>query len=92
MVSIEEADCDALQFNWVDYFSKDSPKLNVYLFTWVMFGISSSPFLLNATIRFHLEKFLETNEGLVHQLLCSMYMYVDDILTGGQTEREVFSL
>ena len=53
-----------------------------------MLGISSSPFLLFATIRFHLEKYLETNESLVRHLLCSTY--VDDIISGGHTEVEAF--
>ena len=55
-----------------------------------MFGVSSSPFLLNATIRFHLEKYLETSEGLVQHLLCSTY--VDDIISGGPAEDEAFNL
>ena len=64
--------------------------MRVYRFTRVVFGVSSSPFLLNATIRFHLEKYLETKESLVRHLLCSIY--VDDVISGGQTEDEVFSL
>ena len=90
MVSIEDADRDVLQFIWVDDFSKESPELRVYRFTRVVFGVSSSPFLLNATTRFHLEKSLETHESIVHQLLYSTY--VDDIITGGQTEEEAFNL
>jgi len=90
MVSVEEADRDVLRFIWVDDIMKDSPELKVYRFTRVVFGVSSSPFLLNATIRFHLEKYQETNETLVHQLLRSTY--VDDIIAGGQTEDEAFDL
>ena len=90
MISVDKADRDALQFIWVDDISKDPPDLRVYRFTRVVFGVSSSPFLLNATIRFHLEKYLETNEGLVQQLLRSTY--VDDIISGGRTEDEVFKL
>jgi len=66
------------------------PYLRVYRFTRVVFGVSSSPFLLNATIRFHLEKYLETSEGLVRHLLRSTY--VDNILSGGPTKDEAFSL
>ena len=90
MVSIEDADRDVLRFIWVDDFSKESPELRIYRFTRVVFGVSSSPFLLNATIRFHLEKSLETHESVVRQLLYSTY--VDDIIAGGQTEEEAFNL
>ena len=90
MVSVDEADRDVLRFVWVDDAWKDLPDLRVYRFTRVVFGVSSSPFLLNATIRFHLEKYLEHNEGLVHHLLRSTY--VDDIISGGPTEDEVFDL
>ena len=79
-----------LRFLWVDDPFKESPELKVYRFTSVVFGVSSSPFLLNATIRFHLEKYLETNENLIHKLLRSTY--VDDIIAGGRAENEVLNL
>lgn len=90
MVAVEEADRNVLRFIWVDDASKDSPDLIIYRFTRIVFGVSSSPFLLNATIRFHLEKYLETNESLVRGLLRSTY--VDDIMSGGHTEDEAFDL
>ena len=90
MVSVEEADRDVLRFLWADDISKDSPELKVYRFTRVVFGVSSSPFLLNTTIRFHLEKYLETNESLVSPT--TLFHIVDDIISGGQTEQEVLKL
>ena len=42
----------------------------------VLFSVSSSPFLLNATVKYHLERFLGTNEAIVKRLLQSTY--VDD--------------
>lgn len=47
-------------------------------------------FLLNATICFHLEKYLETNEGLVQHLLCCTY--INNIIAGGCTDNEAFDL
>ena len=90
MVSVEEADHDVLQFLWVKDFKREMPEFKIYRFTRVVFGVSSSPFLLNATIRFHLEGYLKTNEVHVRRLLCSTY--VDDIITGGETEEEAFEL
>ena len=90
MISVKEADRDVLRFIWTNDVLKDPPELTVYRFTRVVFGVSSSPFLLNATIQFHLERYLGTNEHLVRQLLRSTY--VDDIVSGGKTEEEVFNL
>ena len=50
----------------------------------------SSPFLLNATIKFHLESFLESNEVVVWRLLNSTY--VNDIVTGADSEEAAFDL
>ena len=86
MVSVKETDRDVLRFLWVKDIKQEPPKFEAYRFTRVVFGVSSSPFLLNATIRFHLEKYLKTNEDLVCRLLCSTY--VDDIIAGGKTEEE----
>ena len=56
MVSIHEADSDALRFLWVDDVQKSSPVIQELQFTRVVFGVSASHFLLNATISYHLEK------------------------------------
>ena len=65
MVSVEEADHDILWFLWVKDFKREPPEIKVYQFTRVVFSASSSPFLLNATIWLHLEKYLKTNEDQV---------------------------
>ena len=52
--------------------------------------MSSSPFSLNATIKYHLNQFLESNEAVVKRLLWSMY--VNDVITGADSEKEVFEL
>ena len=62
MVSVEEADRDALRFLWVKDFKRETPEFKVYQFTRVVFSVSSSQFLLKATIRFRLEGYLKTNE------------------------------
>ena len=55
MISVEDEDRDVLRFIWVDDVSKERPELQVFRFARVTFGVSSTPFLLNATIKFHLE-------------------------------------
>jgi len=50
IVSIAEKDRDVLRFLWIDDITKDEPKITLR-FKQVMFGVSSSPFLLNPTLR-----------------------------------------
>ena len=73
MVSIREADRDALRFLWVGDVQKSSPVIQELRFTRVVFGVSASPFLLNATISHHLEKNRNVYPTLVATLLHSMY-------------------
>ena len=73
MVSIQPGDRDAQRFLWVDNTEEEEPKIVMLRFTRVVFGVSSSPFLLNATIRYHLEKFMSDHPGLVSQILQSLY-------------------
>ena len=56
MVGMAEEDRDVLRFLWVDDINKPSPEIVVLRFTRVVFGVSSSPFLLNATIKHHIER------------------------------------
>ena len=50
MITMTEKDRDGLRFLWVDDVSKLNPETIVLQFACVVFGVSSSPFLLNATI------------------------------------------
>ena len=70
---------DFLRFLWYDFESKD-PKLVVYRFLRVVFGLTSSPFLLNGTIKHHLEKYMLSDMKLVSKLLEDFY--VDDLVSG----------
>lgn len=90
MISVEDKDCDVLWFIWVDNVDKEIPKLQIYRFTRVIFRVSSSPFLLNATIKFHLESFMESHRSVVERLLRSTY--VDNIISGASSEDEAFEL
>lgn len=57
MVSMAEKDRDVLRFLWVDDITKDEPEIIALRSTRVVFGMSSSPFLLNAAIWHHLKKY-----------------------------------
>lgn len=90
MVSIAQDDREFLRFLWVDDPFKSDPEIVAYRFTRVVFGVSPSPFLLNATVRHHLELHAETHPELVMKMLRSMY--VDDVVTGTTTEEQAYEL
>ena len=55
MISVAEKDRYVLWFLWIDVITKMVPEDLTLTFKRVMFGVFSSPFLLNATIRLHIE-------------------------------------
>ena len=89
MISIVLRDRNALRFLWIKDPS-DLDNIQTYRFTRVVFGVSSSPFLLNATIKHHLERYRHTNEDFVDKLM--KCFYVDDVITGAETVQEALSL
>ena len=64
VVAMAKKDCDILHFLWLDDMFSDHPNLVQLRFTRVVFGVSSSPFLLNAIIRYHLEHYREVQPRL----------------------------
>ena len=70
--------------------TKEEPELCIYRFTRVVFEVASSPFLLNATVKYHLERYLNSNESTVKHLLRSTY--VDDIISVAPSDDEAFAL
>ena len=80
MVGMTEEDRDVLRFLWVDDIEKTSPEIVVLRFARVAFGVSSSPFLLNATMKYHIERYREDDPEFVERFLRSIY--VDDLSSG----------
>ena len=60
-------------------------KIRVMRFTRVPFGNRASPFMLNATVKFHLKQF-DPNSAAVQAL--SNDLYVDDLITGADGDSE----
>ena len=50
MTVVKEEDRDVLRFLWVDDVNSAEPKIVENRFSRVVFGVNSSPFLLNATL------------------------------------------
>ncbi|GFW90605.1 uncharacterized protein TNCV_566431 [Trichonephila clavipes] len=79
---------DAVRLLWIDDEPcvHKRPKLQVYRFNRVNFGVSSSPFLLAATIRHHIEKYKHEFPHTVE--LLDRNFYVDDLISGGNEFEE----
>ena len=90
MVSVYPPDRDVLRFLWIDSISSTLPEIVVMRFNRVMFGVSSSPFLLNGTIKHHIGKYTASNPEFVKRFLCSIY--VDDVIFGAPGVVEAFEL
>lgn len=88
-IGIDKEDRDSVRFLWI----KDPPDLSrvvVYRFCRFVFGLDASPFLLNATLRHHITKFMDDDPDFVSKLLESFY--VDDFVGGGASSEEVTDL
>ena len=80
MVSVQEKDRDSLRFLWTTDPNSDQFAPIPFRFTRVVFGVTSSPFLLNATINHHVETFRKTDQTFVDKFPSSIY--VDDLVSG----------
>ena len=89
MIAVAPEDRD-LRFLWVDDVNKQVPDIVAYRFTCVVFGVSSSPFLLNATIRHHMERYSTVYLQFVKTFLRSIY--VDDVSYGADDADSAYEL
>ena len=86
-VVIRNEDRDYLRFPWYgDPFSTE--RNNILRFLRVVFGIISSPFLLNATIKYHLKRYLNDAKNFLEKFLNDLY--VDDSTSGFFNVKEAY--
>ena len=79
-IQLNNQDRDATRFLWLKDINKSVnsvDNLEAYRFCRVLFGAAPSPFLLNATIRYHLN---EKDNWITKDLTENMYM--DNVVTG----------
>ena len=81
-VVIRDEDRDYLRFLWYDDPFSTEPKVIILRVLRVVFGIISSPFLLNATIKYHLERYLNNAKNFD--------LYVDDSTSGFFNVKEAY--
>ena len=65
MIAVDKRDRDFLRFIWIDDVTTEELKFQIYRFTRVVFGLSASLFLLNDTVKYHLQCYLESHEHIV---------------------------
>ena len=88
-VSIAPEDRDVLRFLWIDDVTSPEPRIVVYRFTRAVFGVNCSPFLLNASISHHIQRYSD-DPAFVERFLSSLY--VDDFSGGANMTPEAYQL
>ena len=83
MIELDKLDRDVHRFLW-----NIDDQIRTMRFNRVTFGNAASPFLLNATLKFHLSQF----EPAVTIKELEANLYVDDWLTGADTEEQLLSM
>lgn len=89
-VGLQPSQRDITRFLWIKDInnpSVDGANIQEFRFCRVPFGVISSPFLLGATIEFHLESY---NTDLANKLKNNIYM--DNLITGTQDVSEAINL
>ena len=89
-VEVDEADRGSLRFLWVKNIGSEVHETVVYRFFRVVLSLNASPFLLNATLRHHILKYLQTDPKFVQRVLESFY--VDDLVGGESTAKKALEL
>ena len=83
-LSLHPKDRDVTRFYWRERASDEQPE--VYRMTRVVFGVTASPFLLQATIRKHLELYEGSDPDLV--AILRRDIYCDDLITSVDTAED----
>ena len=89
-IEINPADRDCLRFLWVKDITAKEPEIIVYRYRTVVFGVRSSPFLLNAVLQHHVKTYQEQDPEFVTKLLHSFY--VDDLVSGCENTEKALGL
>ena len=89
-ISINETDRDKLRFLWWDKIEGEEARIVQYRFRRLVFGLTSSPAILNGVIQHHLSSYSSAEPKFSECLADSLY--VDDFPGGAPTDEETFNL
>ena len=87
MIAIAESDRQFLKFLWFD---KDSEHFKIMQMCRLAFGLTISPFILAATIKYHIRKYKEKMPECFEMLNGSLY--VDDLYESVETAEDAYRL
>ena len=73
-IKIDESHRDVLRFLWYDNILNDDPNIIAYRFARLLFGLTSSPFILNSTINLHINKFENLSPEKGEQFIRDLYV------------------
>lgn len=86
-VFVDQENRNFLRFLWLKNIHDPNSEIITYRFTRVVFGLTSSPFLLNATLKNHLSNFLSNGDKFYVEKLMEN-LYVDDLTNTFDTIQE----
>ena len=89
-VAISPEHRDYLRFLWINDPSSEAPHIQVLRFTRVVFGLTSSPFILNATLKHHVTQYANVDPDFVNEVMRSLY--VDDFASGSRDVKSALQL
>ena len=89
-IEVSPDDRDYLRFLWVNNIHSIDKEIVTYRFKRVVFGVKSSPFLLNAVIHYHVNRYLQEDPEFVDCL--EKGFFVDDFVTSYENSIEAFEL
>ena len=87
MIHVDPVDRDAQRILW--YNNLKERKVKEYRFSRIIFGSTSSPYILNATLEKHLQDFQDDPKYAATVKALQQDTYVDDVSGGGNTQESV---
>ena len=89
-VEVDPTDRDRLRFLWVDDIQAQNPSILIYRLNRVVFGVNSSPFLLNAVLRHHIDQYDKVDTEFTSKI--RKEFYVDDWVSGANNVEAALDL
>ena len=92
-IALNKDDRDYVRFIWfktMNFEKFEDCELQEYRLCRVLFGVSSSPFLLSATLIHHIMQYSDEDPELVEKILESLH--VDDLNSGANTDEEAYKI